>query len=274
MYVLLTGETVDEKWCQQSCAASPLVAQKMGSAAGIALLDDLYQKYPNEMVENPRLMKFAAECFLHNQKEDKFMTNKRLRAYLVWRRESFGDLDDHTMDSNILMAKQIACGYMSILPQRLPDGTAVVFMRQRFHQPLVFNTKQTLQYFHFMLMTAIIKDPTLASCGVVIINNYASSEPANSDTNTTMAVLNALKNFLPVRLVNMIGVNLSMGIRLLAPIVTTFISGCTIASSPAEVPNIMSCPISFLPVELGGEVEVPEAEAVLKQLIDENNVTV
>ena len=244
----------------------------MGSAVGIALLEDLYQTYPNEMVENPRLMKFVGECFLNNQRNNKFETNKRLRKYLIWRRESFGDLDDHSLENNPVLRDQILTGYMSILPQRLPDGTAVVFIRQRFHHPELYNTKQTLQFFHFMLMAAIMKDPTLASCNMVIVNNFAGAEQCNADTNTSMAILNALKSFLPVRLVHMVAVNPPMMMRFIFPIISAFISGIEIAPTSAHLQNILSAPLSSLPTELGGEVVLIPPEDILKSMLNESVV--
>ena len=240
----------------------------MGSAVGIALLDELYQKYPHEMVENPRLMRFVGECFLHNQRDNKFEANKRIRKYLIWRRESFGDLEDHSLGEDQQLKSQILTGYMSILPKRLPDGSAIIFSRQRLHQPSLYSAKQTIQYMHFMLMTAIEKDPSLATCGVILLNNFAGAEPCNADVNTSMAILNAFKNFLPVRVGNIIGVNPPLVRRFLFPLVSAFVSGIMIAPTSAHLQNILSVPISYLPTELGGEVEVTPPEDVLKYLIE------
>ena len=246
---------------------------EMGSPEEVVLVDELCAFHAEEMRENPRLVKFVAECCLRNRHHDMPSASKRLGKYLAWRKESFGDLNDHSIQNDLLQS-QISGGYMSILSEKLPDGTTLLFVRQRCHEPSYFDAKQTLHYYHYMIMSSLMRDPSLARNGFVIVNNFAGAGLANTDISASSAIAIATSKCMPVRVVNMVAVNAPWVLNLLVPIMRSLLStklGMRFnTSNTADLPNILSVPVSHLPVELGGEVTVTPAEDVLKRLLDEN----
>ena len=247
----------------------------IGSLEESNLVEELCALHPQEMLENPRLVKFMAECSLRNRFHDRDSSSKRLCKYLAWRRESFGDLSDHSVMNNPTLNDQIRAGLLFISPIRLPDGSALMFIRMRKHDPTIFSAKQSLYYWHYMIMTALVKDPALARHGFVMINNFEGAGLANVDLSVPSLISNALDKCMPIRVNSINAVNPPWVIKFVFPVVKALLSSklgerLNIIPDAANLSETLSIPVSSLPAELGGEVEVGLPEDVLKKITDDN----
>jgi hypothetical protein len=240
-----------------------------------ALVENLVANFPEACTENARMVKFMAECCLRNRGYDFASAQKRLGKYLAWRKETFGHLEDQTVENNEVLRSQIHAALMYVCPTRMPNGAALLFVRMRHHNPTQFDAHMTLQYWHYMMLTLLAKDPTLAATGFVIVNNFEGATLANTDINVPRAISSALNKSMPVRVNSINLVNPPWILRMIIPVFKSVLSAklgerLNVVLQHEDLPAVLSIPQAVLPTELGGEVDVDAPNGYLDELIGQN----
>eukprot|EP00388_Colpodella_angusta_P046735 GDKK01070432.1.p1 GENE.GDKK01070432.1~~GDKK01070432.1.p1 ORF type:complete len:281 (-),score=17.24 GDKK01070432.1:122-964(-) len=200
---------------------------------------------------------------------------KRLGKYLGWRKEIFGHCKDQSIEEDATLRDQIRAGLLYLCPTKLPNGAALIFIRMRHHNPTDFNSHTTMQYWHYMIMTSLIKDPLLAIHGFVFVNNFEGATLANTDIKVPTSISSALNKCMPVRVNSINFVNPPWVIRMVIPVVKTVLSAklasrLNVILDAAELPEVLSIAQEDLPTELGGQVEVDDPVGVLQIMVAEN----
>lgn len=242
-----------------------------------ALIEELCSQFPDEYQENPKLVRFMAACSLRNRRYEPASASKRLGKYLGWRKEIFGHCKDQSIEEDATLRDQIRAGLLYLCPTRLPNGAALIFIRMRHHNPSDFDSHTTMQYWHYMIMTSLIKDPLLAVHGFVFVNNFEGATLANTDIKVPTSISSALNKCMPVRVNSINFVNPPWVIRLVIPVVKTVLSAklasrLNVILDAAELPGVLSISQEDLPTELGGQVEVDDPVGVLQIMVAENIV--
>lgn len=247
----------------------------IGSPEEATLIEEISGKFPEELAENPRLVKFMAACSLRNRGYDVKSSMKRLGKYLRWRREIFRDYKDQTIEDNELLKGQVRAGLLNICPTRMPNGAALIFIRMRHHNPKEFDSHATLRYWHYMILSALIKDPTLAMHGFVFVNNFEGASLANTDFQVPTAISSALNKCMPVRVNSVNFVNPPWVIRMIIPMFKSIFSAkmaarLNVILDVNELPIVLSVSKEVLPAELGGHIAMDSPEGLLQKVVDEN----
>lgn len=253
------------------------VKVEFGSPEEAVLVEELISNFPSELEENPKLVRFMAACSLRNRRYNKETSLKRLSKYLGWRKEIFGHYKDQTIDDSEALKEQIRAGMLYLCPTRLPNGAALIFIRMRHHNPAEYDSHTTLQYWHYIMMSSLMKDPNLAIHGFVFVNNFEGATLANTDMQLPKAISSAVNKCMPVRVNSINFVNPPWVIRLVIPIMKTVLSAklasrLNIVLHHDELPSILSISKEVLPTELGGHIEVDSPDGLLQQMIAENHV--
>lgn len=250
---------------------------KFDSPEEVALVEEISGHFPDELSENPRLVKFMAACCLRNRHYDIKSSLKRLGKYLHWRKEIFCDCKDQTIEDNELLKEQIRAGLLYLCPTRMPNGAALIFVRMRHHNPREFDSHATLRYWHYMIVSSLIKEPTLAMHGFVFVNNFEGASLANTDIQVPKSISAAMNKCMPVRVNSLNFVNPPWVIRLVIPVFKTLFSAkmasrLNVTLDANELPELLSIPQEALPTELGGQIEVDSPDGVLQTMVAENIV--
>mmetsp|Transcript_25776 Transcript_25776/g.43006 ORF Transcript_25776/g.43006 Transcript_25776/m.43006 type:complete len:263 (-) Transcript_25776:180-968(-) len=257
-------------------ASSYDTSVKSDSSADATLRDQLCAKFPDQLAENPRLVKFMVACTLRNRRNDIASSEQRLAKYFQWRTEHFGNLADQSLEGNQILLEQIRECLIFISPIRMADGAALLFARMRKHDPAKFKTVYTLQYWHYMIMSLLMLDETIAEKGFYFINNFEGAGISNTDINVIRGIIGAVSKCMPIRVNAMAMVHAPWVIQMIIPVVKSFMSGKLIERMHVihdqnELPKITSSPQEFLPIELGGRQDV-DVEKMLADLLRHNLV--
>jgi hypothetical protein len=244
----------------------------------ISLLNELVEHFPAEREENPSLLNFMAQSCLRYRRYDMPSALKRLRKYLEWRKNQFGNLADQTVEGCSRLQEQIKASFIYISPQRLDNGSALVFIRMRHHDPKEFDHKFTVKYWHYMMMSAIRTDPRIAVNGFTVVNNFEGAAMTNVDFSLPGAISGAVNSCMPFRVYSINMVNAPWVIRMVLPVFKAALSAkmadrLNIIESATDLPTALRISPSVLPVELGGEVELHSSEGIF-ELISTANVVV
>ena len=248
---------------------------KIGSSEESKLVEELCKSFPEAMEENSRMVKFLAECSLRNRDYNMESANKRLGKYISWRKDTFGHLSDQSIENNDILKAQIQAGLIYTCPTKLPNGTALLFVRMRHHDPSTFDAITTLKYWHYMILCSLIKDPSLASTGFVFVNNFDGASLSNTDINLPRIISAALNKCMPIRVSSISLVNPPWVLRMVIPIFKSVLSAklserVNVVPTNDELPAVLDIPQELLPTELGGQVEVSSKEGHLQVVINEN----
>jgi hypothetical protein len=240
-----------------------------------SLVKTLLSAFPEAVAENERMVRFMAQCCLRNRSYDILSAQKRLEKYLGWRKEIFGNWADQTASGNEQLCTQILTGMVSVCPAKTPSGAGILFVRMRLHDPVTFDAHATVRCWHYIVMSAITQDPTLARTGFVVINNFEGATLSNLDISVPRAISSALSKCLPVRIESLSAVNPPWVLRMVIPIVKSVLSAklgerLQVVFEHAELPELLSIPKEILPVELDGEVDVDAPDGYLHKLIEQD----
>lgn len=243
----------------------------IGSPEEGRLAQELIDAFPTAVEENARMVRFMALCCLRNRGYDMASARKRLGKYLEWRKETFGNLLDQTVEDNETLRSQIHSGMVYICPDRTPEGAAIMFVRMRRHDPSTYDSLATVRCWHYMVLTALMQDPGLASNGFLIVNNFEGATTANLDISVPRAISSALNKCMPIRVVSINAVNPPWILRMVIPVVKSLLSAklaerLNVVLDHAELPGLLSIPQEILPTELDGEVDVDADDGYLHKL--------
>lgn len=252
-------------------------AISMGSQEEDVLTNQLVAEFSEAVGENVRMVRFMAQCCLRNRNYDMESARKRLGNYLAWRKETFGDLSDQSVEKDENLHAQIMTGMMYICPTRLSTGSGVLFARMRIHDPTKYNAHATIKFWHYIVLSALTLYPTLASAGFTLVNNFEGASMANLDIGVPRAISSALNKCMPIRMNSLNMVNPPWVIRMVVPMVKSIISAklaqrLNVVLDAAELPGLLGIDQKDLPIELGGELDVDSPTGYLHELLEKNIV--
>ena len=216
-----------------------------------------------------------AETSLSFRHGDVKLAVKSLHSYLEWRLKKFGNLDDQCLVSDRKLQEQLASKFIQISPKRLGNGAAVVYVSMKNHDPSLYSTEDTIKCMHFLLISSIIEDPSLAEKGFVLVNNMVDVEWRHLDMNFPGAIASAVGRSIPIRLTTLVIVDPPLLIRFIVPIVKSVLPArlserlhvVTDLSQLADVVHVNDA--VDLPEELGGKV-ILTIDADLIRFVAEN----
>jgi len=239
----------------------------------IAFVDELCLDHVEEMSENEELVRFMALCSLRNRDFDIPSAKMRLSKYLAWRKNAFGSLSDQKLSDCKVTQSQVVASLLYICPTRLPDGSALVYVRMKNHNPKEYETSQTIRYWHFIFLSAIKMDPNLARTGLTIVNNFAGATLENADLGVARGIVSAVSKCMPVRIRGINLVNPPWVFRFIIPIMKSLFSAklgqrINVIVNLEDLTTVSNIPVTALPTELGGELVIEHPDILLSRLLE------
>lgn len=223
-------------------------------------IGEILKHFSDAMQENPRMVKAMAKTSLSFRHGDVKLAIQSLRSYLDWRLKKFGSLNDQCLAGDTKLQEQLTSNFIYVCPQRLRNGEALVYVSMKHHDPSAYSTEDTIKCMHFLLISFIIDDPSLAEKGFVLLNNMADVEWRHLDMNFPGAIASAVGRSIPIRLTALVIVDPPLLIRFIVPIVksvlpTRLSNRLHVVTNRDQLPEVVRvCEKAHLPVELGGEV--------------------
>lgn len=232
------------------------------------LVNEVCYKFPQEFEENQRLVRFLAVTCLRYRLHDLDSSVERLQHYFKWRRKLFGGLADQSCSTDSKLSDQLSTFFVQISPKRMPNGEGLVFLTMLRHNPSIYSAEDTVRCLHFIIMNAMMQDPSLAEKGFVLVNKMTGIGLFNLDTAVPKAIASAINKCWPVRVINMIVVNPPFVVRWVIPVVKAIVSSkmgnrIHVLDSPDELQQFYS--LEYLPESVGGAIRMDDP-AVLAEL--------
>jgi hypothetical protein len=220
--------------------------------------------------ENPRMLKAMAEICIRFRRGNEKEAQECLANYLEWRAKTFGGLHDHCITEDRKMLAQLKSNFLRLSPGRLKDGSAILYMSMKDHQPWMYSTAETIKCIHFYLVAAMMVDPDLARAGIFFVINMAKVNFKNFDTSFSTVIASSLGRCVPVRLRSIVMINAPLMVKCaIAPIRAALpkkiVDRLHIVENN-EIPHLLNVPKKHLPIEMGGSLKF-DAEYDMQQLI-------
>lgn len=239
------------------------------------LIEILCSNYSEATKENESLMKFLSLIFLKFRNYDLNSASERLGNYLNWRRQTFNNLNEQTIENNLHLKKQIKSLFLTILPEYLPTGEAIVYLELKRHNTEVFTAEDTIKTWHYHIMCALKKDPDLARRGFYMTGNMTSISYSNLDIRVPHAIAHALSDCMPVRVCQFFVINPPYIAQLIIPVVRMLLSTklsqrLNIITDISSLHNDFHVPLTCLPEILGGTITPDMHIEVIEQMIAQN----
>jgi hypothetical protein len=227
--------------------------------------------FPLECQRNPRMMTSLAKCCLHFKYDDVEKATECLSHYISWREKLFGNLDDQNIAEDSKLAAQLKSGFFRLSPVRLNGGESLIHISMKHHDPNKFDTNDTIKCFHFFLINALARDPTLARRGFVLLNNMSDVHYHNLDMNFPVVAASCIGHSIPIRLCKIIIFNPIMVIRYAIPLIQAVLPAklqdrMAVVAGACDVHNALSIQTSQLPVEIGGDTHDCSFESYLAMI--------
>ena len=222
--------------------------------------------------ENPRLVTFIATACLRFRHHDYAKAADRLKKYLKWRRQTFGDLADQTLDGNDKLLSQITQStFTRLSPERLPNGEALLFVNMQAHDPSEFSAEDTINCWHFLVLDAMMQDANLARNGFIVVNDMTGASLSNMDMRFPALIASTVADAMPVRVRNLIVMNPPMVIRFALAITKPLLSSklskrINIVNDKEELLEHLRSPMHLLPDALGGELSIDASLSTVETL--------
>jgi len=238
-------------------------------------VNEVLSHFTDVMRQNPRMVKAMAETSLSFRHGDVKLAVKSLNSYLDWRLKKFGHLNDQCLASDRKLQEQLASKFIQICPKRLGNGEALVYVSMKNHDPSLYSTEDTIKCMHFLLISSIIEDPSLAEKGFVLVNNMVDVEWRHLDMNFPGAIASAVGRSIPIRLTTLVIVDPPLLIRFIVPIVKSVLPArlsdrLHIVTDLSQLTGVVHVnDVVDLPEELGGKV-ILTIDADLERFVAEN----
>lgn len=245
------------------------------------MITDLVAAFPEHVSENQPLVEFMALIVLKYRNYDMITAKERLGNYLSWRKTLFGDLSDHTMETDDSLGILMQNGFMqTIMPPEKGKGPVILLLRSALFDNSKFTTMSVVKVWHYLILSAMKRDNEVARHGVIVINNLTGAGLCNIDRGVPAIIGPAVTNCMPVRLVRACLYNAPWIISGIINVVKLVFS----AKMQKRVHSITDVnwfrthlceiiPVDQLPVELGGAYKMVEGDHY-EQLYRELNLTI
>lgn len=212
--------------------------------------------------------------FAFPSKQNVASASERLHNYLSWRTRLFGDLRPQSIDSCPALKLQLESMFIRLLPDPLPTGEAVLYLELCRHEPSLYTAEQTVQTWHYLILSSIQKFPHLSVAGFVIIGNMTDASYANMDLGVPEAIASAVHNIMPVRVVNFFIINPSFVMKMVVPVVKLILSSkigqrIHIVSDISALYDVHGLDPLYFPEAIGGSVPLEKTQTCLSSLLTE-----
>ena len=135
---------------------------ELGSVQEAELAAELKKRVPPEAVrENEELVDFMVLACLRFRRYDMATAEERVLNYLRWRRDTFGDLAPHTLNTDPRLRERVQQQFLGVLPQRVTSGEAVLLVQLRFLEPHKYTPLESLKAWHWWVMQTLRQVPFL-----------------------------------------------------------------------------------------------------------------
>jgi hypothetical protein len=239
------------------------------------LIEQLCVTHSQALDENPSLVRFLAMIFLKFRKNDVASASERLERYLEWRRELLGDLSDQTIENNEHLKRQVETLFFTVLPNSLPGGEAILYMELRRHNTSVFTAEDTVKTWHYLVMRALRKDPSLAARGFYVTGNLTNVSYYNIDIKIPHAISDAVSKCMPVRVCQFLIINPPYVAHMILPVIRMLLSSklsqrLNIVTDYSHLQDHYQIPAAGLPEAIGGAITETMFQNIVSTIVAEN----
>jgi hypothetical protein len=189
----------------------------------------------------------------------------------------FGDLRDQSVATDEKLRRQLSTGFIRVLPTKLPNGSAILYLELRRHNALEYSAQDTLKAWHYVIMSTLKSDPDVAVNGFTVIGLMSDVGYSNLDIHIPEGIIGAVSNCMPVRLRNMFICHPPLVARVLIPIVKMLLSSklghrLYVVTDDTNISTNHEIPVSLLPHTLGGQIGIDDLEGITPALLQQNFV--
>lgn len=200
---------------------------------------------------------------------------ERLSNYLVWRRELFGDLSDHSLESDEMIGEMLNTCFLQTLMPPTGNGPVILYGQGKRHNSSKYTPMHVVKVWHYMIMCALKRDIEIAKHGFIVISNLSDVGYGNMDRGIGKLLRPATKNVMPMRIVYAVLFNPSFivhsGVSLMVLFLSSKMQGRIKSFSDQSLfQSDLKIDSSRLPVQLGGTCEIKTPETHLKFYQDLN----
>lgn len=224
-------------------------------------VDDLYveeicQHFKSERIENEELILFMALQILKFENYNILLSIERLRKYIKWRKKLFGNLNNHSLDDDLILKRQIETCFVQFHSQRCENGEMFMYIELAKHDPNQFNAFQTVKCCHYMILSALKADPDLCHIGCIVLINVSNVRLVNVDLKVPSLIASVI-DCMPLKLINGIVFNPPHAVKYLIPIVMMIVPTILkpkihIIYDISELTNLNINISHLLPIKFGG----------------------
>ena len=168
------------------------------------LVEILCSGFPEQMHENSSLVAQMALIMLRFRDNEVASAKERLGNYLAWRKDMFGNLDDHYLHSDPLLRKQLQSGFLHVFIDKAADKPALMYAEMKHHIPRTYSAAQTLKCWHFLIFSAMQQNMNILRSGFIVLQNLDGCGMGNSDSKIPEYISNAVQNVMPIRVIRVI----------------------------------------------------------------------
>lgn len=241
-------------------------------------VSELCNRFEDAKMENSELLQFLALIFLKFRNYDVDAAQERLENYLKWRVTLFGNLRNQTIENNEQLENQIQTCFVQVLPHYMESGVGCLYLRLDRHNPSQFDADDTIRCWHFVLMSALRKNPELAIHGFLIFNDMGNVGLRNLDMSIPDRISSAISKCMPIRVANMFIFHppyiLSFGISILKLLLSQKLGQrLHVVHDIESFINEFHIPIEVLPLSLDGTCVEYNADSHLAHLRQCNALT-
>lgn len=200
-----------------------------------------------------------------------------LGNYIDWRIRLFGDLRDQSLETDEKLRRQLGTGFIRVLPSRLPNGSAILYLELRRHNASIFSAEDTLKAWHYVILATLKNDLNVAASGFTVLGLMSDVGYSNLDVRIPEGIIGAISNCMPVRLRNMLICHPPYVARVVIPIIKMLLSSklsqrLFVVSDEATIQTDHDICAAYLPHTLGGQIGNDELESISISILELNIV--
>lgn len=239
------------------------------------LITQLCDSHSIAFQENPELIKFLSSIFLKFRHNDFESANERLGNYISWRRQVLGSLQEQSIDNNETLRNQIQSLFLTVLPNSMPNGEAILYLELKRHDSSIYSAEDTVKTWHYLVMRALRKDPELATRGFYVTGNLTNISYYNLDIRVPQAVVHAVSDCMPVRVVSFFLINPPYIAQIILPVIRMLLSSklsqrLNIITDYSHFQELYHMPPTCLPEAIGGTISEDIFRHIVSTIVSEN----
>jgi hypothetical protein len=229
------------------------------------LVELLCSGFPEYMEENPSLVSFMALVMLRFRDNDMASAKERLGNYLKWRKEMFGNLDEHYLHNDPVLRQQLSSGFLHVFVDKNMHKPALMYAAMKLHIPRTYSAAQTMKCWHFLIFASLRQNLNILRSGFIVLQNLEGCGLGNSDSKIPEHINHAVQNVMPIRVLRVIFYKSPIVLNYLFKFVKFVFSRkirdrMVVTTNEGSLTKKYGVNPELLPVELGGEMVVPTVD--------------